>query len=31
MSKVAIGFTLNDQEQSEFIDSGSTLLSVLRG
>jgi carbon-monoxide dehydrogenase small subunit len=30
MTKVAIGFTLNDQKQSEFIDSGSTLLSVLR-
>jgi carbon-monoxide dehydrogenase small subunit len=31
MTKVAIGFTLNDQDQSELIDSGSTLLSVLRG
>jgi carbon-monoxide dehydrogenase small subunit len=30
MTKVAIALTLNDQEQSEFIDSGSTLLSVLR-
>src|SRR5262249_2897673 len=31
MTKVAIGFTLNGQMQGEFIDSGSTLLSVLRG
>ena len=31
MTKVAAQFTLNGQEQSEFIDSGSTLLSVLRG
>ena len=31
MTKVAIGFTLNDREQNEFVDSGSTLLSVLRG
>src|SRR6476620_7317970 len=30
MTKVAIGFTLNGQDQSEFVDSGSTLLSVLR-
>lgn len=30
MTKVAVQFTLNDQEQSEFIDSGSTLLSALR-
>jgi carbon-monoxide dehydrogenase small subunit len=30
MTKVAIGFSLNGQEQSEFIDSGSTLLSMLR-
>lgn len=31
MTKVPAQFTLNGQEQSEFIDSGSTLLSVLRG
>jgi carbon-monoxide dehydrogenase small subunit len=31
MTKVAVQFTLNDEEQNEFIDSGSTLLSVLRG
>ena len=31
MTKVAVQFTLNDEEQHEFIDSGSTLLSVLRG
>src|SRR5690242_2090709 len=30
MTKVAIEFTLNGREQSEFIDSGSTLLSMLR-
>src|SRR5262245_34549031 len=31
MTKVAISFTLNGQDQSEFIDAGSTLLTVLRG
>ena len=31
MTKVAVQFELNGQEQSEFADSGSTLLSVLRG
>jgi carbon-monoxide dehydrogenase small subunit len=31
MTKVALEFTLNDQAQQEFIDSGSTLLTVLRG
>jgi carbon-monoxide dehydrogenase small subunit len=31
MTKVAIEFTLNDQEQNEFVECGSTLLSVLRG
>ena len=30
MTKVAVQFTLNDQEQNEFVDSGSTLLSALR-
>ena len=30
MTKVAVGFMLNGREQDEFIDSGSTLLSVLR-
>jgi aerobic carbon-monoxide dehydrogenase small subunit len=31
MTKVAIQFTLNGREQSEFVDGGSTLLTVLRG
>ena len=31
MTKVAVQFTLNAQEQNEFVESGSTLLSVLRG
>ena len=31
MTKVAVQFTLNDEEQNEFVDSGSTLLAVLRG
>jgi aerobic carbon-monoxide dehydrogenase small subunit len=31
MTKTPVQFTLNGQEQNEFVDSGSTLLSVLRG
>jgi len=31
MTKVAVQFTLNGQEQSEFIEGGSTLLAALRG
>jgi carbon-monoxide dehydrogenase small subunit len=30
MTKVAVQFTLNGQEQNEFIEGGSTLLSALR-
>ncbi|WP_119273831.1 (2Fe-2S)-binding protein [Taklimakanibacter deserti] len=30
MTKVAVQFTLNGQEQNEFIEGGSTLLSTLR-
>jgi aerobic carbon-monoxide dehydrogenase small subunit len=31
MTKVAIEFTLNNSEQNEFVECGSTLLAVLRG
>jgi aerobic carbon-monoxide dehydrogenase small subunit len=31
MTKTPVQFILNGQEQNEFVDSGSTLLSVLRG
>ena len=30
MTKVPVQFTLNGQEQNEFVDSGSTLLAALR-
>src|SRR5689334_22790433 len=30
MTKVAIEFTLNGQDQNEFVETGSTLLSALR-
>lgn len=31
MAKVAVEFTLNGSERAEFVESGATLLSVLRG
>lgn len=31
MTKAAIEFTLNDQAQNEFVETGSTLLALLRG